>query len=168
MRHAVKSRDGTRLSKRRAADLAQLLGAIYQAEGNVTPRAVWQRCRSKTSPLHSQFEWNNGLAADLYRDYQASALIRTVMVSRDGCPDVRAYAHVSVDGSCYMPISKVATVREMFQEILADAIGYLDSARRRLEGIESLRPEFQTVDDASQKLNARARMLARKRPKKKK
>lgn len=48
--------------------------------GKITPAAVVEAARAKNSPLHRYFEWDNTKAAQLYREDQARALIRSVKV----------------------------------------------------------------------------------------
>lgn len=48
--------------------------------GRLTPDAVLQDARSKSSPLHDQFEWNDSEAAKQWRLSQARELIRSVRI----------------------------------------------------------------------------------------
>jgi hypothetical protein len=48
--------------------------------GVLTPDAVVADAKSKKSPLHSYFEWDNGKAGHAWRIEQARTLIRSVMV----------------------------------------------------------------------------------------
>ncbi len=46
--------------------------------GNLTPRATVDAARDPANPLHEQFEWDNGIAGEKFREQQARSLIRTV------------------------------------------------------------------------------------------
>lgn len=59
---------------------ARLAKIAEENGGNLTPDAVLEDARSKKSPLHDQFEWNDGEAAHKYRLDQARTLIRSVRV----------------------------------------------------------------------------------------
>ncbi len=59
---------------------ARLAKIAEECGGNLTPDAVLEDARSKKSPLHDQFEWNDGEAAHKYRLDQARTLIRSVRV----------------------------------------------------------------------------------------
>lgn len=48
--------------------------------GRLTPDAVLQDARSKSSPLHDQFEWDDSEAAKQWRLSQARELIRSVRI----------------------------------------------------------------------------------------
>ena len=42
----------------------------------IRPRELWESARDPEHPLHGEFEWNNEIAGDLYRDDQARRLLR--------------------------------------------------------------------------------------------
>lgn len=77
-------------------DIAQRLASIYQKAGGLRDTDVLADARKKTSPLHSQFEWDDTTAAEAHRLSQAGALIRRVHVKVIPAPEsepirVRAY-----------------------------------------------------------------------------
>lgn len=49
-----------------------------QGRGELTPLDVVQDARLKTSPLHSLFQWNDGVAEKQFRLQQARGVIRCV------------------------------------------------------------------------------------------
>lgn len=62
--------------------VAQALEQIARAapDGVLTPSAVVEAARDEDHPLHDQFEWDDGRAAQAHRLQQARALIRSVQV----------------------------------------------------------------------------------------
>ena len=66
------------------ATARELLSALYEREGELTPTLVVEEARPETSPLHQYFEWNDDVAAEQYRRVQASHLIRSVKITFDG------------------------------------------------------------------------------------
>ena len=66
------------------ATARELLSALYEREGELTPTLVVDEARPETSPLHQYFEWNDDVAAEQYRRVQASHLIRSVKITFDG------------------------------------------------------------------------------------
>lgn len=59
---------------------ARLAKIAAECGGNLTPDAVLEDARSKKSPLHDCFEWDDSEAAHRYRLEQARTLIRSVRV----------------------------------------------------------------------------------------
>jgi hypothetical protein len=57
------------------------LAALYHAHGALNPHLVVEWARShKTSTLHARFEWDDGVAAEKYREWQARKIITEVEV----------------------------------------------------------------------------------------
>lgn len=56
------------------------LQSIYDAEQLLTPGLVLDRARSKNSPLHNLFEWDDSVAGEKFRLHQAQKLITKVKV----------------------------------------------------------------------------------------
>jgi hypothetical protein len=63
--------------------LQQEINKIYQENGNVRPSVLIERAKSKTSPIHDAFEWDNKKAGHEYRLIQARRYIRVAV------PDIK-------------------------------------------------------------------------------
>lgn len=94
--------------------------------GILTPDAVLKDAKTESSPLHSQFNWNDGEAAHQYRLEQARTLIRTVKVevvtssNRVAAPFYIRHPRVETGQQGY------GTVAEMKSDksVAADALSY--------------------------------------------
>jgi hypothetical protein len=81
----------------RAAIRAELEDIRSKSGGVIHPKSVVNRARPEDSPLHSQFCWNDGKAAEEYRVWQARQLIASVKIAWTRNPEgdrvvsVRAY-----------------------------------------------------------------------------
>lgn len=60
--------------------IRDVLRALEDKDGRVTPETVVDAAADPSSPLHEHFEWNEGKAAHAYRLEQARRLIRAVRV----------------------------------------------------------------------------------------
>lgn len=85
---------------------------IYATHGQLTPRLVLEEARDPKHPLHDRFEWDDSIAAEKYREVQASELIRSVRVRQvDGAEQetVRAFHSLPRDDvRSYVPIEEIA------------------------------------------------------------
>ena len=73
------------------------LDRIRQEHGTLEPGTVVDEARPDEAPLHPAFEWCDPKAAELYREHQATHLIKQVRVivpPRDPDPVVRARADI--------------------------------------------------------------------------
>lgn len=52
---------------------------IIKEDGVVTPERLVDVSRPETAPLHNEFEWNNDVAAEKYRNEQARQIIKNIV-----------------------------------------------------------------------------------------
>lgn len=105
----------------------EALLALYEARGVLVPAAVVDAARDEASPLHSCFEWDDGVAAERHREDQARSLIRRVrvtFVSEAAQPprvvQVRQFENVPGSGG-YLSIEDVGRRPDLRDEVLAQA-----------------------------------------------
>jgi hypothetical protein len=110
------------------ASLRSLLTEVADSNGGeLTPETVLESATPVESPLHSRFEWDNGVAGHAYRLSQAQQLIRSVKIRYEveGEPrDVRAFTAVHRDDSPrarYVPTEVVAQDPMLRQLALQEA-----------------------------------------------
>lgn len=94
------------------ADLRTELHKIYREHNRLTPRLVLETARNPEHPLHSRFEWNDGVAAEKYRLDQARTLIAVVKVryrdAKDAPQQVRRWHNIQRDsGNVYEPVEEI-------------------------------------------------------------
>ncbi len=80
------------------------LESIVERHGAITPGLLVRESRPEDAPLHDEFEWDDSVAAECYREQQASYVIRSITVTVDvpEREDIYVRAFVSVvplDGS---------------------------------------------------------------------
>lgn len=82
-------------------ELKSALEAIRASNPNgmLRPSDVVDAARNPASPLHTHFEWNDGDAAEKWREEQARQLIRgvTITLSKKEPVKVRAYVSLPAD-----------------------------------------------------------------------
>lgn len=122
------------------------LQRIYSAHGRIDAADVVEESRAETAPLHKCFEWNDSVAAELYREKQAMAVIRSVVIVNEdkrASPNVRAFVHVQ---STYQPIRVVVDDDNKMNELLESALRELQSFKRKYAALASLRPIIDAID----------------------
>jgi hypothetical protein len=145
-----------------AAALNEIAG---KNDGALRPSAVVEESRPEDAPLHPCFEWDDSKAAELYRQDQAAKLIRSVRVIQSDEEDeepIRVFIRVEDDEgkSNYLPAAQVMSDEELRQEAIADALDYLDRARRKIEqfrDLERFHAQIASVSDGLVEAQAAAR-----------
>jgi len=88
----------------------QRIRSLENERGELTPHAVLDDARDPSSPLHSQFDWDDTRAAEKYRVEQARRLIRTVrLVITERNTQVRSVAYVRDPDKEYADAGYVST-----------------------------------------------------------
>lgn len=110
-----------------ATDLREVLLAIREEHGRLTPKIVVEAARDPGSPIHSKFVWDDTKAAELFRESQAAELLRSVKISystgEDRLPtSIRAFHATSSPefGHHYAPIEEILDDPVQRQLLLRD------------------------------------------------
>jgi len=133
------------------------LKKIEAANGIIQPAEIVETARPDDSPLHPFFEWNDGQAAEKYRQWQARQLVACVYVrnanSEVGIP-VRAFVNVKVDGpqpgvqiQGYLSQGRMLKHPGMEQQVLVYAKEQLLSWRRRFGGYQEFYGVALAIDE---------------------
>ena len=110
----------------------------------MTADLVVSAAKSKRSPLHNAFEWDDSAAAHEYRLSQARHLIRHVVVTMEVGGEernVRAFVALNAPeekGRDYQAISVVLGDKELRQQALDRALGDMEAFERRYNEFEEL------------------------------
>ncbi len=121
--------------------LREELQALYEAQGQLTAALVVDIARDPKHPLHSRFEWDDTVAGEKYRRFQAGQLIRSVRIRVIDEDDpslnysVRAYTPVRTPAGtqAYQQTTDVVLDPFMSRLILADMEREWRALRQRYE-----------------------------------
>lgn len=121
-------------------NLRDLLQAIYDEHGKLTPAIVVDVARAEDHPLHSRFEWDDAVAGEAWRRHQAHELIRSVRVVYKNADEknpeksVRAFHAIRNEtGHVYEPLDRVVNDEFSRQLVLRDMEREWLALRRRYE-----------------------------------
>lgn len=123
------------------SDLKTELQRIYDENRHLTPQLVVAAARDPLSPLHAQFEWDDSVAGEKYREQQAQHLIRRVKIVYRTTPEgeekkVRAWVAVPQDDALnrvYMPTEEALSDDFTRRLLLKDMEREWLAFRRRYE-----------------------------------
>jgi hypothetical protein len=158
--------EGSRFSIPAQAAGEELERIRARHRGELEPSVVVKESRSRSSPLHACFEWDNARAAQLHREEQARLLIRSVRIAEDAAEPQRAYVNVkTAEGSRYIPTSVAMADALMRRQVLQDAMILLQGVRQRLSSLK----RFERISTALDSLEGEIEREIKKadRPKRK-
>lgn len=124
-----------------------------QNGGLLQPQTVVNDARPLESPLHSRFEWDDSVAGEQFRIWQARQLIRVSVELIAGTgKKVDVFVSLSTDrekeAGGYRVMAEVLTDTQMREQMLADALDELETFRekyRRLRELASVWAAIKTV-----------------------
>jgi hypothetical protein len=124
-----------------------------QFKGELTPKDILDDARHDNSPLHSFFEWDDGVAAEAHRMAQARGLIRSVVAiyTSDDKPAVRqkAYVHIAEAGAPhYREAGHAMSQTKTRKLVLQSAWSELQAWRKRYKDLQEFSDLFEVIDEA--------------------
>lgn len=148
-------RKGSRVTGLKPEDAAAEFEAIKLKHGSLRPEHVVKRARSKRSPLHGYFDWDDRTAGASWRLHQARMLIRalTVRVMIDPKKQVefepvRAYVTVEDEerSSSYVHVVDAMKRDDWRQQMLERARAELVAFKRKYILLNELSAIFDQID----------------------
>jgi hypothetical protein len=108
------------------------LDRIRRRDGTIRPDVVVDEARPEEAPLHPAFEWRDPVAAEQWREHQASTLIKIVRVV-PAAPVEERVASVRPVTQAASPV--VERYDPMAKEVM-EAVGLVVEARRKIEALK--------------------------------
>lgn len=137
---------------------ANLAGAQFeQLEKTVglTAKNVLNANREAGTPLHDEFEWNDGTAAENYRELQAAKMIRSICVDVETANNevvpVRAFMRTK-ECSSYESLHIIVRNEDKRADMLATALKEMQAFVRKYEILSELQPVFDALEDVQRAL----------------
>lgn len=132
-------------SARNAQAVGERLTYLRDTTGSLKPATVVEDARPADATLHEYFEWDDTVASEKWRLFQARKLVSAVHVvveDADGeSVTTRAFIHVTDedgDDPRYESIAAVLNDSALYAQVCRRALGDLDSFRERYAQFESL------------------------------
>lgn len=124
------------------------LKRIHKRNGKLEAKDVVNESRPVNAPLHGCFEWNDQIAAEKFREHQAGAIIRAIVVVKNESKQkepvtVRAFVNTSEE---YQPIEIVMSNEKMREEMMKSAKREMDVFRKKYKDLEELTPILEAID----------------------
>ncbi len=145
----------------------QIVGEVcheLEKQDRLTTGNLVEASRPKTAPLHNEFEWNNKIAAEKYREVQAGYIIRSVAIkvtelssdttnvnlsltSEDSEVETRFFHAIDLDGEGFDSLETISAEADKTQKLLALCRKDLRSFKEKYEVLRSVLPDlFCSID----------------------
>ena len=131
---------------------AQTAGEIcekLEQQGNLTARALLEESRPENAPLHNAFEWDDGKAAELYRENQARHIISSLEIVPVQSEPVRAFFNIVRSEPQYTHINVLMNQKETAEMLLKYALNELLAFQRKYSQLVELAKVFDAIDEVT-------------------
>jgi hypothetical protein len=127
----------------------------------LTPRNVVDEARNPKSPLHDYFEWNNRVAGEKYRIWQAQYLMRAieVVVTVDGKEETtRKFFSVKVNQEdektqrSYVSVEYITKNKNYYNQVIEYALKELTCWQNQYSQYKELAPIFAAIEKVRGKM----------------
>jgi len=115
----------------------------------LTAKTLLDANRGEDDPLHNEFEWDDGIASELYREGQARHIINCLCV----CPEVESKkeetvrAFFKVENTEYEHIDVILSVQDKYEALLKQAKAELNVFQRKYASLKELQPLFDVIKE---------------------
>ena len=131
---------------------AQVAGEVCEALekiGSLTAKNLVDVSRPEDAPLHPEFEWDDAVAAEKFREKQARDIIGHIIVApaeRETDEPVRAWFNIVQSEPTYESIGVILKSPSKYEELKATALRELSRFQKKYRQIAELAPVFDAID----------------------
>lgn len=126
------------------------INRLYSA-GKSSPKDIVDASRPEDAPLHPAFEWNDSVAAELYRQDQARCLVRHIVtvkeVENEEPVYVRAFFKIDPEESTYEPTFVIMSDEEKKKRLLELAKNELKQFKTKYNTLKELAKVMKAIDE---------------------
>lgn len=136
-----------------AAETAAGVMNELAAQNNLSAKALVDASRPVDAPLHNEFEWDDNVAAEKWREQQGRVMIAMISVIVDDAVQqepVRAYVHIEEQQPNYEPITLIVKNEDKAEKLFRQALKELVSFRDKYNSLKQFKKLFEDIDELQQ------------------
>ena len=124
---------------RSESSVDQALSALNDVHGRLTTDIVLEAATNVDSPLHKIFEWDDTVAAQAHRRWQARKLIKSVKIERPDGDLTPRYLSIKIENErWYEDISLIVQDHDKYISVLTDIEAMIKDLEHRIESLIQL------------------------------
>lgn len=131
-----------------AAVAAEVMDRLAE-EDRLNAQELVDESRPEDAPLHCEFEWDDSIAAEKWREEQAGALIRHLVVRIEANEQeypTRQYFMVQKEANTYEPIQVILKDEDKTAMLLEQAKRELQAFKAKYAGLKELAAVISAID----------------------
>lgn len=112
----------------------------------LTPKNLVNASRDENAPLHNEFEWNDEIAGEKWREQQGRLMICNLSVRVEEAPPVRAYISLTTNERKYESIGVILSDRDKTRLMMDNALKELNAFKCKYRNIKEFAQLFAEID----------------------
>ena len=131
------------------ADAQTVAEEILSMGEDVSAKQIVDKARDISTELHKLFEWDDGIAAEKYRESQARQIICHLVIQEETVPEDRPevrYFFKTEPSEGYKPTQTIVRKEDEYKSLLAQAYADLQAFKRKYACLEELREILDLID----------------------
>ena len=121
--------------------------AELEEQNILTAHNLVEDSRPEDAPLHGEFEWNDEIAAEKYREEQARGLIRHLRVVTENSEPKRVYCNLVRVSPEYTLIERAVKREDTRMQLLRNAMRELEAYRSKYAELSELAKVNAAIDE---------------------
>ena len=105
-------------------------------EGRLTAKDLVDVSRPVSAPLHNEFEWEDSVAAEKYREHQARKVINSIIIVREEHAPIRQFFNIEVRSPEYASVDVLMSKEDTAKRLLRQALQDLQNFQRKYAGLK--------------------------------
>lgn len=136
---------------------AQIAGEVceeLESQGRLTAKNLLDVSRPEDAPLHGEFEWDDSVAAEKFREEQARHVINSIKVVRteeenenENEPHIRAFFNLRRTEPEYESIQVILSDEDKYNELMKVAVRDLMAFERKYNKLKELSKVFDAINE---------------------
>lgn len=131
------------------ADAQRVAEEIISIGEKATPHQILDKARDPATELHKCFEWDNSVAAEKYRIFQARQVVCRLVIKetiKEDKPPIR-FMFQTKNGDGYQPTKIIYRNPDKYQELLQSVLRDLIAIRNKHSNLAELEDVFAAIDN---------------------
>lgn len=127
---------------------AQLAGEMCMKladEGRLTAKDLLDESRPVDAPLHDEFEWDDSLAAESWREHQARNIINSLLIVPEKSEPVRGFFKIEQAERNYHSVTAILSRKDTAQRLFDNAMRELVAFQRKYQALEQFNEVWQAI-----------------------
>lgn len=133
-------------------NIAAKVTAELEEQGKLNAKNLVDVSRPEDAPLHNEFEWDNDVAAEKYREEQARGIIRHLQVVVEENKPQKVYCNLIRTEAEYTTIEKAIRQEDTREMLLRNAFREMETFRLKYESLKELAEIFTVTDKLKEEL----------------